>query len=615
MDTVQHDGTQRQRRVQKQLPPMCRDYNRRDGCVRLNCQELHLCFHFLINRCTSRGCTKAHALETPRNIILLERLGWSGSGDMRQALDSLRRRARGQAVSVCLTYNLSCCTVPGCARLHVCYRHVLDSCPLEDCALSHDVLEGQHNAVLLSDAGQSDTPVSELMRRLRDQLLRRPPRPTLCRAVYSRPGGCQRHCLRLHCCEAFTLGRCRYGDECHRSHNLQDPHNRLVLRFFGWTESQVLGALAAADGGGAAPLSADTEPRATRDDVENVRDRPVESRQDRQGETGSGGGAETCVKKSGSVGSQGTRTECSLEVTLEYPEGYHQLSEQSVQQHQHEKQSDVVKCLETERREWQQKANEWQRKEEEWQRTKKLWQEKEKKRIHKEAEEQKEQERQERSRQEREDRARAEKDLEQQEREREKEKYRDEMAEMESREKDLQEENKRLLGKYSNSEKTMTTIKHMNTELQQQIASLDMLLQNSECRERQNAVQLKGQEEEKKKNLEELAKLREHARKVKEFVECSICLGIFVHPVTLGCSHTFCKACIDNARRQTAADPFGYMRRRVDYGQSHHCPLCRRVTNTQMTCLALENLAKSIADVGGGEQPAGAAAPLHGLPI
>ncbi|KAF0288159.1 hypothetical protein FJT64_013474 [Amphibalanus amphitrite] len=188
-------------------------------------------------RCIAERCNKAHTLETPRNKRLLDGLGWKGIGDMEMALDILRRRDRAQAVSICFNYNMGICPSTECDRLHVCYRHVMDKqCSPDDCDLSHDLAHGYHNAVLLARAGLNDTPETEILRQMQEQVRRYPPQPMLC---YHH----KEHCLRLHYCEAFLHSRCRFGDRCYKGHSLKEPHNRRVLKFFGWTEEHVLEAL------------------------------------------------------------------------------------------------------------------------------------------------------------------------------------------------------------------------------------------------------------------------------------------------------------------------------------------------------------------------------------
>ena len=125
-----------------------------------------------------------------------------------------------------------------CWKLHVCYRHVRDRCPLEDCPLSHDVKEGRHNAGILEAAGLTDTPLPELLSRLRDNLRGfQGFEQKICRLGWAT--GCRQHCLRLHCCRYFLKGTCWKGNRCILIHSLTDAHNQRVLQYFGWTEEQV----------------------------------------------------------------------------------------------------------------------------------------------------------------------------------------------------------------------------------------------------------------------------------------------------------------------------------------------------------------------------------------
>ena len=190
------------------------------------------------------NCNREHSLESPRNVALLNQAGWRGPDDMQIALDSLRRRARGWAINICQYYNMGNCTAARCWRLHTCYRHVLDSCPLDDCSLSHDVRGGWHNMDILEAAGLTDTALPELLSRLRENLWYF--HPQYCNYYGRQESDCDRqlrHCLRIHCCVAFLRGRCRAGDSCSKNHSMADAHNQRVLRFFDWTEQYVLSVL------------------------------------------------------------------------------------------------------------------------------------------------------------------------------------------------------------------------------------------------------------------------------------------------------------------------------------------------------------------------------------
>ncbi|XP_043200633.1 golgin subfamily A member 6C-like [Amphibalanus amphitrite] len=431
----------------RQLPRMCNDYNRRGGCTRANCQELHLCTYFLQNRCTAERCNKAHALETPRNILLLDGLGWRGSDDLALALDILRRRARGQAVSVCVMYNVGSCSVPNCGRLHVCYRCVVDACPLDDCGLSHDLLDGGHNTDLLASAGLTDTPVTELLRRLQEQVRRRPPQPALCRAVYGRQG-CQRHCLRLHYCEAFLHSRCRFGDRCSKSHSLKEPHNQRVLAFFGWTEDQVLKELRKVRVSRSVSRPARAQTPTERDD-----DKERSDRQDPDlcEESQPGHSAETRVKRVDSTEEVANHVNDSLDSSSKYPKRHYKMCEQTarvrpkaqeesassqVKEAERRKWKEKVRELEEKEREWKNKEAEWQNKETEWQQKEEEWQEKERKNARETQQREKEiHKTEERVRKESEDKLKEENERERQRYEREKEGHLRAMAETESQKK------------------------------------------------------------------------------------------------------------------------------------------------------------------------------------
>ncbi|XP_043200632.1 E3 ubiquitin-protein ligase bre1-like [Amphibalanus amphitrite] len=586
----------------RQLPRMCNDYNRRGGCTRANCQELHLCTYFLQNRCTAERCNKAHALETPRNILLLEGLGWQGSDDLALALDILRRRARGQAVSVCVMYNVGSCSVPNCGRLHICYRRVVNACPLDDCGLSHDLLDGGHNAELLASAGLTDTPVTELLRRLQEQMRRRPPQPALCRAVNGRQG-CQRHCLRLHYCEAFLHSRCRFGDRCSKSHSLKDRHNQRVLTFFGWTEEQVLEALRKDRVGRSASRPARARTPTERDDDEERSDRQDLCEGSQQGPS-----AETRVKRVDSAEEVANHVNDLVDSSNKQPKRHHKLCEQTarvrpkaqednVSEQQKEAERQQWERKETEwkekEREWKNKEAEWQNKEVEWQQKENEWQENERKRAR---------ETQLREKETREIEIRAPNevaDIRKEERtlqrlrqayEKEKEVHLKAMTEKESREKELMVSFAKLAIDYERNQKTMSTIQQINADYQRQIASMQTLVKELKDKDQGRQIKAKTEEEDMKKKTEELTELRELVRKQKGYVECSVCLGTFVEPVTLECAHTFCKNCIENTPRPAGGMYHFDHLHPLNQNQRRQCPLCRRVASVQVPSLALKNI-------------------------
>ena len=61
---------------------------------------------------------------------------------------------------------------------------------------------------------------------------------------------------------------------------------------------------------------------------------------------------------------------------------------------------------------------------------------------------------------------------------------------------------------------------------------------------------------------------------IEEALECTVCLSIFVCPVTLACGHTFCRDCCEGA---------------LNRGRRSQCPLCR--TDIDATTLPAETVA------------------------
>ena len=149
------------------------------------------------------------------------------------------------------------------------------------------------------------------------------------------------------------------------------------------------------------------------------------------------------------------------------------------------------------------------------------------------------------------------------------------------------EKYERLMVDYTASEGIVTAINQNNHELSQQLASLQMLLKEFESRQPQNPGDQWTQQD-GTGTQRELDKLRDQLRKHRECVECSICLGVFNQPVTLGCSHSFCRGCLDTAT--------GRMYGQAAAAPSRQCPLCRRLTTALVPCLALENLARSLPE-------------------
>ena len=231
-------------RTPRHIPPICSRYNSDAGCGHKNCQHLHVCLLFARDQCWNSSCHRAHSVMSGRNMRLLEQNGWRSSDQMISAIKKLRRQELRKGIEVCANHNLGICRVTSCPRLHVCYRHVLDACPLQDCDLSHDVKSAGHNAEVLESLELMNVSNATLLRRLRQNLSSHPPCPSVCRADFGqRPSKCRGHCLQLHWCRPFALGTCETGDRCSRDHSLQSAHNRRAMLFFGWTEADAQDAI------------------------------------------------------------------------------------------------------------------------------------------------------------------------------------------------------------------------------------------------------------------------------------------------------------------------------------------------------------------------------------
>ncbi|XP_028296123.1 E3 ubiquitin-protein ligase rnf8-like isoform X3 [Gouania willdenowi] len=95
----------------------------------------------------------------------------------------------------------------------------------------------------------------------------------------------------------------------------------------------------------------------------------------------------------------------------------------------------------------------------------------------------------------------------------------------------------------------------------------------------------------KKKELEVTKEEKEKARAQKEEVvthvtevlenelQCIICSELLIEAVTLGCSHSFCKYCIQQWRKK-----------------KDECPICRQAIQSQTRCLALDNCIDGMVD-------------------
>ncbi|MEE6477939.1 hypothetical protein FKM82_011678 [Ascaphus truei] len=126
------------------------------------------------------------------------------------------------AVRVCTDREQKCGGT--CERLHLCRYHVLGSCSRSPCKFNHEISTPQ-NVRVLQEQQLDGLSIGEL----RQLLLQNNPGflPEVC-LHYNRGdgphGSCtfKNSCSKLHICQHFLQGDCRFGSKCKRSHDLND---------------------------------------------------------------------------------------------------------------------------------------------------------------------------------------------------------------------------------------------------------------------------------------------------------------------------------------------------------------------------------------------------------
>ena len=90
------------------------------------------------------------------------------------------------------------------------------------------------------------------------------------------------------------------------------------------------------------------------------------------------------------------------------------------------------------------------------------------------------------------------------------------------------------------------------------------------------------------KCLETEREERSEAMKQRQLtaLECSVCLCVFLKPVTLSCGHTFCQKCIDDVKDAAYRE-----------GCPASCPLCREHTEYYLKSAVLSELSDIIKDL------------------
>ncbi|XP_016060547.1 PREDICTED: poly [ADP-ribose] polymerase 12, partial [Miniopterus natalensis] len=132
-----------------------------------------------------------------------------------------------------------------CGQLHLCKFLVLGACKFQktgkNCRSSHS-LTTDHNLSVLKTHGVDNLSYSELCQLLfqNDPWLL----PEIC-LHYNKGdglhGSCsfRKQCVKLHVCQYFLQGECKFGTGCKRSHNLSNSENLEKLQKFGMSSDLV----------------------------------------------------------------------------------------------------------------------------------------------------------------------------------------------------------------------------------------------------------------------------------------------------------------------------------------------------------------------------------------
>ncbi|XP_071407187.1 protein mono-ADP-ribosyltransferase PARP12-like [Pithys albifrons albifrons] len=160
----------------------------------------------------------AAALRDPRRFTLVQRPGEAG------AAAEVAVVVATTPVRLCQEYSTGC---PGtCGRLHLCKYHLKGQCrnqvARKECRFAHD-FHSDHNLRVLKQYGLEVLNSDELCQLLlqNDSSLL----PEVC-LHYNKGdgphGSCtfKTSCTKLHVCQYFLRGQCRFGSSCKRSHDL-----------------------------------------------------------------------------------------------------------------------------------------------------------------------------------------------------------------------------------------------------------------------------------------------------------------------------------------------------------------------------------------------------------
>eukprot|EP00079_Xenopus_tropicalis_P013699 XP_002942703.2 PREDICTED: poly [ADP-ribose] polymerase 12-like [Xenopus tropicalis] len=147
------------------------------------------------------------------------------------------------ALRLCTQTNPKC--AGECGQLHLCRFYLLGNCSRQKCKFYHSI-HIPHNLSVLQKYNLESMSIEEL----RQLLLQNDPNllPDIC-SHYNRGdgphGSCtfKNKCNKLHICQHFLQGDCKFGQKCKRCHNLSDEENLKKLTKWGLDARLVPGLL------------------------------------------------------------------------------------------------------------------------------------------------------------------------------------------------------------------------------------------------------------------------------------------------------------------------------------------------------------------------------------
>ena len=142
---------------------------------------------------------------------------------------------------ICSSHNAKGgCSIPRgrCMQLHICQHFINGTCRFgEQCFKSHNIFDAQPKAVLQKCGVNVMRSSKEVLTELRRFHAIEPSgktsekMPDVCH-FYNMKCGCTKgnSCTRLHICQHYISGGCKFGEKCKRSHNIFDTQPKEALR-------------------------------------------------------------------------------------------------------------------------------------------------------------------------------------------------------------------------------------------------------------------------------------------------------------------------------------------------------------------------------------------------